>query len=86
MEMLSRSQGYILSFDVLKGAVNDVLGYGVTGDRVETEIHWLYMQEYLDKKDLEVTCAKLTKRGLEVAKGIDIVPGVMPPSKCRKLG
>ncbi|WP_149867830.1 hypothetical protein [Cellvibrio sp. PSBB023] len=75
-----------MSFDVLKGAANDVLGYGVTGDKVETEIHWLYMQEYLDREDLKVPCAKLTEKGLEVVKGINIVPGVMPPSKCRKLG
>ncbi len=84
LDMLSQPTIRVAPFSVLKDALKDILGNGVTGDRIITEVHWLYEQGYLIAYEREVWCAEITSRGTEVVSGHFIAPGIQPSPKIRK--
>lgn len=56
------------------------LGHVVSQDRLEQDVAWLAEQELVDTTKAQgVTVAQLTVRGLDVATGAAVVPGVKRP-------
>lgn len=48
-----------------------------SADQVETELHWLKDQGYVDLTAVaNMQEAKITQRGIDIAKGLAIAPGV----------
>lgn len=59
----------------------DVMGHVVSADRIEQDLAWLQEQGMLTLvKELGVSIATLTTRGLDVATGRAVVPGVQQPA------
>ena len=59
----------------------DLLHPGTTRDQVRTEIQWLKEQGLLKVEVIaDLMIARITKRGLDIAKGAGMVPGVAKPS------
>jgi hypothetical protein len=62
----------------------DGLGLSATRDQVRTEIAWLAEQGLVTSEDHDgLVVATLTDRGLDVAEGRTVVPGVQRPSPRR---
>lgn len=65
---------------ILHSAVPD-LGLTATRDQIKTELAWLAEQGLLTATDAgAIVVATLTERGIDVAEGATIVPGVQRPS------
>lgn len=66
--------------DRIIGAVLASVGHDVSQDKLITELHWLAEQGLLGIEVISnLTVARLTTRGADVAKGKSIVPGVRRP-------
>jgi len=59
----------------------DQLGHALSRDQVRTHLAWLHEQQLVvaDEPVIGVTVATLTERGMDVAKGRAVVPGVKRP-------
>jgi hypothetical protein len=59
------------------------LGHDVSLERVQVDLEWLAGNRLVTVEDLEatVTVATITPRGVDVAAGREIVPGVKEPVK-----
>lgn len=58
----------------------DAVGHVVGADRIEQDIAWLDEQGLVERSRAnDVTLARLTERGLDVATGRTQVPGVQQP-------
>lgn len=76
LEMLEQDADYSHNENILGRALESV-GHTVSSDKLLTELHWLQEQGLVDLNEvMSLTIAKLTKRGLDVAKGATQVPGI----------
>jgi len=82
LRLLEKAAGYKLNSTVL--AMNlERLGHAVSRDQVKTDIAWLAEQGLVKQEvltEIAVVVASITPRGLDVATGRAIVPGVKRPS------
>ncbi len=80
LRFLEGTGGRSANASLLASAATD---YGVpaTRDQVATQLAWLQEQGLVTNKDVGgLTVAKLTARGIDVATGMAIVPGVQRPT------
>ena len=79
LQILEQDVGYAHNEIVLQGALEQ-LGYGVSADRLLTELTWLDEQGLAAVSDVSgLSLVKLTVRGADVARGRTRVPGVARP-------
>ncbi len=79
LRVLAEDADYSHNEHVLRQALRAV-GHGISQDKLHTELAWLDEQGLVAVKDtVGVKVAKLTSRGLDVANGDTIVPGVKRP-------
>ena len=58
----------------------DSVGHVVSADRIEQDLAWLKEQGLITLETQPITVATLTERGLDVATGRAVVPGVQRPA------
>lgn len=76
---LSQDAGYEHNETVLHSIV-DQFGHNVSRDRLRTELAWLAEQGLVSLREVAgYQVARLTGRGVDVAEGNVIVPGVQRP-------
>jgi hypothetical protein len=79
LRLLAELPAYRANSSVLAMALESY-GHAATRDQVRTELHWLCEQGLVEISDLTaVLVATATERGLDVASGRAIVPGVKRP-------
>lgn len=80
LRLLAEAISYKLNSSVLTMRM-DMLGHSVSRDLVRTEIAWLTEQGLTTSEEPVdgVVVAKLTPRGLDVSRGVVVVPGVARP-------
>ena len=79
LRVLAEDADYSHNEYVLRSALESV-GHNISHDKLHTELAWLDEQGLISVADtVGVTVAKLTARGLDVAKGATVVPGVKRP-------
>ena len=79
LRCLSEDPGYDLNESVLQTML-EAIGHNVSRDRIRTDLKWLEEQGLVRLKEIvSVQVASLTSRGLDVAKGRVVVPGVKRP-------
>ncbi len=80
LKVLAEDAGYSHNEHVLRAALGSV-GHSVSLDRLRTELAWLAEQGLIGIDDtVGVQVARLTARGLDVASGATVVPGVKRPA------
>ena len=81
LRMLADLPGYRSNSSILRDAL-DGLGLPATRDRVQSELAWLAEQELVTCEQMtpSLTVAVATQRGVDVARGIAVAPGVQRPS------
>jgi hypothetical protein len=78
--VLSESAGYAGNAFLLQQAVADIYGHQVSLDQLRTDLAWLAEQGLVVCKTTgDVTVATLAARGVDVAAGRAVVPGVKRP-------
>ncbi len=78
LRFLAEDADYAMNTSLLQSAL-DAVGHGVSRDRVNGDAAWLEEQG-LSCEDLGgIIVVKITQRGLDVAEGRAIVPGVKRP-------
>ena len=83
LRLLSEDPDYTLNDSILTDLTGEY-GFTPSRDKVRTELAWLKEQGLvIIDNDPGITIATLTERGLDVAKGRVIVPGVKRPSPRR---
>jgi len=80
LRLLCATAGYSLNNFVLHSALNES-GHSVSHALMETELFWLEEQGLLSKNQVssDLYVLKATPRGIDVAKGCLIFPGVKQP-------
>ncbi len=81
LRFLAEDNDYKLNDSVLSTALEQV-GHNVSRDVLRSELVWL-KEQGLIKVDVlmeHIYVATLTERGLDVSKGLSLVPGVKRPS------
>ena len=80
LRFLSDEPDYALNTSVLQTALAHI-GHGVSRDRVEADCAWLAEQGLADVNslDIPVTVVRITARGVDVARGVAVHPGVDRP-------
>jgi hypothetical protein len=79
LRILVEAPGCEANSSILCAAVED-FGHKLSRDQIHTEIAWLAEQGLVTDRDLHtVKVVTLTGRGLDVAKGKAVVPGVKRP-------
>jgi len=80
LRTLSGAPGYRTNSSIIH-TVTEEFGLVATRDQIKTELSWLAEQGLTVNTDVgSVVVAVLTERGLDVAKGAAIQPGVQRPS------
>lgn len=80
LRVLAESAAYTCN-EYLIGSMLDGFGHVVGADRVRTDLAWLAEQGLIEVRDTaDVQIATLTQRGLDVANGRAVVPGVKRPA------
>lgn len=80
LRFLAEDPGYRLNTSILQSAVCSV-GHSCSRDQIASDCAWLAEQGLLTREDCgPVTVCTLTERGLDVAQGRAVVPGVKRPS------
>ncbi|HUO23689.1 MAG TPA: hypothetical protein VMU59_14325 [Caulobacteraceae bacterium] len=80
LRMLAGAQGYSANSSMIHSVTTE-FGIGATRDQIRTELAWLAEQGLISTKDVAtVVVARITDRGLDVADGRAIQPGVQRPS------
>lgn len=65
---------------LLLGRYCDAVGHVVSADRIDADVAWLAEQGLVERETTgPIAVAKLTQRGLDVANGRAVVPGVQRP-------
>jgi hypothetical protein len=78
--VLSESTGYQANAFLLQTAIGSIYGHNVSADQVRTDLAWLAEQGLLQTATTgDVTMATLLTRGVDVAAGRAVVPGVKRP-------
>ena len=79
LRCLREDPGYSLNESVLQ-AMLEALGHNVSRDRVRTDLGWLREQGLVTLEEVvSVQIARITGRGIDVATGTAIVPGIRRP-------
>ncbi|SHH33608.1 hypothetical protein [Desulfofustis glycolicus] len=79
LRVLAEDADYSHNEHVLRAALGAV-GHNISLDRLRTELAWLAEQGLIAIDDsIGVQVARLTTRGLDVAGGATVVPGVKRP-------
>ena len=79
LRCLSEDSGYDLNESVLQSML-EAIGHNASRDRIRTDLKWLEEQGLVDLREIvSVQVATLTARGLDVAHGKVVVPGVKRP-------
>ncbi len=79
LQVLGEDADYSHNEHVLREALRAV-GHSVSQDKLHTELAWLAEQGFISLADtVGVKVAKLSARGLDVANGATVVPGVKRP-------
>lgn len=79
LRCLKEDPGYSLNESVLQ-AMLEALGHNVSRDRVRTDLGWLREQGLVTVQEVvSVQVATITDRGIDVATGKAVVPGVKRP-------
>ena len=79
LRFLAEDPSYRLNTSVLRTAL-DAFGHSVSRDQVETDVAWLAEQGLVSVEPVgPVRVATLTGRGVDVATGKAVVPGVKRP-------
>jgi hypothetical protein len=80
LRLLERTPGYSANESLLDLALED-FGHRTSRDQVRTDLGWLAEQELVTTEEIAgVMIAIATRRGLDVARGKAIVPGVRRPA------
>jgi hypothetical protein len=81
LRLLEAQSEYSANESVLQMALQQ-FGFSESRDKVRTDLHWLAEQELLETHIVgeHIVVAKLTTRGVDVAKGRTVVPGVQRPN------
>lgn len=80
LRILDAAPGHSCNESLLHDAVLS-LGVITTRDQIRTELTWLAEQGLVATTELGgLVIARITQRGMEVAKGLTTVPGVKRPS------
>ncbi|MBU1041289.1 MAG: ArsR family transcriptional regulator [Proteobacteria bacterium] len=79
LRLLSAAPEYTLNAFVLRHGL-EAVGHAMSTDQLATELAWLAEQGLLELSAVaEVTVARLTSRGADVAAGRAVTPGVKRP-------
>ncbi len=79
LRMLAEDADYKINSSILQQGL-DLYGHGISRDKLHAEIAWLCEVDLVTADELNsVKVVTLTHRGLDVAKGRAIVPGVKRP-------
>lgn len=79
LRLLAASMGYAANAYTIEAVLGD-MGHNVSSDLVAGELAWLAEQALLTTSQVGgVTIAKISARGLDVARGKAVVPGVKRP-------
>ncbi len=79
LRLLEEDQNFSLNDSLIQGGL-ELIGHGVSRDKVRTEIGWLKEQGLVEIKMVgSVTVATLTERGQAIALGRASAPGVKRP-------
>ena len=79
LRFLKDDSDYTLNTSILQDGLT-VIGLDISRDKLETEVNWLKEQGLVEIEHYRsVTVIKLTGRGLDVAEGRAVVPGVKRP-------
>lgn len=80
LRLLECTPGYSANESLLYLALAD-LGHRISRDKLRTDLAWMAEQELIAvEKIADIAIATATSRGLDVAQGKAIVPGVKRPS------
>ncbi len=80
LRLLERTSGYSANESLLDLALED-FGHRSSGDQVRGDLAWLAEQQLVITEEIGgITIAIATRRGLDVARGKAIVPGVRRPA------
>lgn len=78
--VLEQTPGYSTNAFLLRDAVDQIYGHSASLDQVKTDIAWLAEQGLVESRTSgDVVLAKLTARGVDVASGRAVAPGVKKP-------
>lgn len=78
--VLEQTPGYSTNAFLLRDAVDQIYGHSASLDQIKTDIAWLAEQGLLESRTTgDVVLAKLTARGVDVAAGRAVAPGVKKP-------
>lgn len=79
LKFLRDDNDYTQNTSILQDALT-AIGLDISRDKLETEVNWLAEQGLVEIEHYRtVTVVKLTGRGLDVAEGRALVPGVKRP-------
>lgn len=79
LRFLAADADYAMNTSLLQSALESV-GHGVSRDCVNADAAWLEEQGLASREDLGgIIVVKITQRGLDVAEGRSVVPGVKRP-------
>lgn len=74
--LLSKEPDYSMNDSLMQKAL-EMIGHGVGPDLILADLAWLEDQDYISLSKVgSFTVAKINRRGISVAKGHSIVPGV----------
>ncbi|MGI8839746.1 MAG: VpaChn25_0724 family phage protein [Caulobacteraceae bacterium] len=80
LRLLAGAGGYTANSAIVHSALHE-FGFAASRDLVRTDLAWLAEQECIRNADAGgLAVATLTDRGLDVARGHAIVPGIQRPS------
>jgi hypothetical protein len=80
LRLLERTPGYSANESLLDLALED-FGHRTSRDQVRADLAWLAEQQLIATEEIGgITIAIATRRGLDVARGKAIVPGVRRPA------
>jgi len=79
LRFLAEDADYAMNTSLLQSALESI-GHGVSRDRVTADAAWLEEAGLVVCEDLgHIVVVKITRRGLDVARGHAVVPGVKRP-------
>lgn len=79
LKFLKDDSDYTLNTSILQDGLT-AIGLDISRDKLETEVNWLAEQGLVEIEHYRmVTVVRLTGRGLDVAEGHAVVPGVKRP-------
>jgi hypothetical protein len=80
LRFLAEEPDYALNTSTLQSALASI-GHSVSRDMVNTDAAWLEEQGLVTREDLGIVIVvNITQRGLDVAAGRAVVPGVQRPA------